>query len=101
MADTFERRSVLRAGLSLGLTTLLDVGRAAAASKSHKQGQITPSKTQVQTRSAPLKEAKTALIPFETAPFPYRGNIPGTDTPFLNVNEAGRRGHRTGSGRVY
>ena len=101
MVNTFERRSILRAGLSLSLATLLDVGGATGAIKSGKQRPITPSKTQVQTRSAPLKEAKTALVPFDTAPFPYHGNMPGTDAPFLNVSEAGRKGHRTGSGRVY
>lgn len=101
MTGTFERRSILRAGFSLGLASFLKVGGAVAASKSGKQRPITPSKTQVQTRSAPLNEAKTALVPFDTAPFPYRGNMPGTSTPFLNVNEAGRKGHRTGSGRVY
>jgi hypothetical protein len=71
------------------------------ARKIARHRQIAPSKTLVRSRSAPLKSARTALVPFQTAPFPYHGMIPGTHTPFLNVDENGRKGHRTGSGRVY
>src|SRR4051812_6485513 len=60
-----------------------------------------PVPQQVQARSAPLKQARTALIPFETAPFPYEGTVAGTDKPFLNVEENGRLGHRTPFGRTY
>ena len=52
-------------------------------------------------RSTGLKHDVTALVPFETAPFPYDGPIAGTDKPFLNVDEAGRRGHMTPYGRLY
>jgi hypothetical protein len=52
-------------------------------------------------RSAPLRQNRTALVPFETAPFPYDGTIAGTDKPFLNVEEDGRRGHKTPFGRLY
>jgi hypothetical protein len=97
----FGRRSVLAAALVLGLACLLRTGNAGAAIKAAKQRPIAPSKTQVQSRSEPLKATKTALVPFDTAPFPYHGTMPGSDAPFLNVVEAGRKGHRTGSGRVY
>lgn len=60
-----------------------------------------PQPHQVQTRSGPLKQARTALIPFQTAPFPFRGNLPGSGNPFLNVSQEGRLGHATGYGRVY
>src|SRR5258708_15436405 len=33
--------------------------------------------------------------------FPYLGNNPHTDEPFLNVSKGGRRGHRSYGGRVY
>ena len=60
-----------------------------------------PQPHQVQTRSAPLKQAKTALIPFQTAPFPFHGNLPGSGGPFLNVAHEGRLGHTTPYGRTY
>ncbi len=43
----------------------------------------------------------TRLIAFDTAPFPYDGTIGRTDRPFYNVEENGRRGHRTPFNRVY
>jgi len=60
-----------------------------------------PAPQQVHARSAPLRRNRTALVPFDTAPFPYDGPIAGTDKPFLNVEEDGRRGHRTPFGRLY
>jgi hypothetical protein len=55
----------------------------------------------VHSRSGPLVRAKSKLVELDTAPFPYPGAVPRTGKPFLNVLENGRRGHRTGSGRVY
>lgn len=60
-----------------------------------------PKPQPVQSRAAPLKQARTALIPFQTAPFPYRGRLPGSEKPFLDVEENGRRGHTTPYGRLY
>jgi hypothetical protein len=45
-------------------------------------------------------EAKTSLVDFETAPFPYHGTMPGSERPFLNAGEAGHRGHVNFRGRV-
>lgn len=72
----------------------------AGASKANAR-EIVPSKTLVQSRSKPTKTDKTSLVHFETAPFPYHGTMPGTNEPFLNVDENGRKGHRTGFGRLY
>jgi len=41
------------------------------------------------------------LIPFEHAPFPYAGDIPGQNKPFLDVIAGGRRGHTSPRGGVY
>jgi hypothetical protein len=60
-----------------------------------------PQPTQVVSRSLPLKQTKTTLVPFQTAPFPYRGAIPASGKPFLDVTENGRRGHSTPFGRLY
>ena len=48
----------------------------------------------------PLKEAKTQLVAFNASAFPYRGTIPGTKTPFLDVKDGKRRGHTTLKGEV-
>jgi hypothetical protein len=50
---------------------------------------------------APLRHTRTKLVEFENGPFPYHGTVPSTGRPFLDVNEDGRRGHRTFSGTVY
>jgi len=55
----------------------------------------------VWSRSPPLAHARTELIKFETAPFPYDGKVPGQDTFFLDIDETGRRGHRSPQGHVY
>jgi hypothetical protein len=48
---------------------------------------------------APLPAAKTALVPFAVSPFPYRGEVPEKDKPFLDVSEGGRRGHYSERGK--
>jgi hypothetical protein len=42
-------------------------------------------------------EAKTSLVDFETAPFPYHGTMPGSDRAFLNSGD----GHANFRGHVY
>lgn len=49
-----------------------------------------PAKPQSAIR--PLKEARRALVPFATAPFPYEGVIPKSEQPFLETFDNGRRG---------
>lgn len=44
---------------------------------------------------------KTWLAEFDTSPFPYDGLIPGTNAEFLNVSSGKRKGHRSGTDRVY
>ncbi|WP_072393474.1 alpha/beta hydrolase [Hyphomicrobium sp. CS1GBMeth3] len=65
------------------------------------QPQAVPKPHEVQSRSAPLAKARTTLVPFQTAPFPYRGTIPTSGKPFLDVEQDGRRGHTTPFGRLY
>ena len=49
----------------------------------------------------PLGAAKSALVPFEISPFPYRGNVPADGKPFLDVENAGRLGHTSPRGGIY
>jgi hypothetical protein len=41
------------------------------------------------------------LVGLKSSAFPYFGNNPRTDLPFLNISNGDRRGHRSYSGRVY
>jgi hypothetical protein len=47
------------------------------------------------------REEQTTLVSLKSSAFPYFGNNPRTDTPFLNVSNGERKGHRSYSGRVY
>ncbi|HLI98597.1 MAG TPA: alpha/beta hydrolase [Bradyrhizobium sp.] len=49
----------------------------------------------------PPREDQTTLISLKSSAFPYSGNNPRTDAPFLNVSDGERHGHRSYSGRVY
>jgi hypothetical protein len=48
----------------------------------------------------PPREDQTTLVSLKSSAFPYFGNNPRTDQPFLNVSNGERRGHRSYSGRV-
>ena len=49
----------------------------------------------------PAREDQTALVGLKSSAFPYLGNNPQTDEPFLNISKGERRGHRSYGGRVY
>ena len=55
---------------------------------------------QCPVRSEPLSRAKTAIVEFETSPFPYDGMVPEKDVPFLDLTVGYRKAHRTPHGRV-
>jgi len=80
-ATSFQFAALVAAALSLH-------GSAAAAPAAKRE-------------LAPLATAKTALVPFEVSPFPYRGEVPPTNQPFLDVSEGERRGHTSARGRIY
>ena len=46
------------------------------------------------------RDAKTVLVDFETAPFPYNGTMPNSEKRFLDRGDAGNRGHTNFRGRV-
>jgi hypothetical protein len=43
----------------------------------------------------------TTLVSLKSSAFPYYGNNPASDAPFLNISKGDRRGHRSYGGRVY
>ena len=49
----------------------------------------------------PAREDLTTLVSLKSSAFPYFGNNPRTDEPFLNISKGERRGHRSYGGRVY
>jgi hypothetical protein len=76
----------------------------------------TPRVAQVQPQRAPYRVASlaptlpyqrlphedlTMLVGLKSSAFPYFGNNPRTELPFLNISNGDRRGHRSYSGRVY
>src|SRR5438876_363637 len=44
---------------------------------------------------------KLDLVEFRSSPFPYRGDNPGLNRPFLDVNSNNRLGHSSVRGGVY
>lgn len=49
----------------------------------------------------PPREEQTTLVALKSSAFPYFGNNPRTEEPFLNISKGERRGHRSYGGRVY
>jgi hypothetical protein len=49
----------------------------------------------------PARADQTTLVSLKSSAFPYLGNNPRTDEPFLNISKGDRRGHRSYGGRVY
>src|SRR6201991_3186045 len=49
----------------------------------------------------PTGEEVTTLVSMKSSAFPYYGNNPASDAPFLNISSGSRKGHRSYSGRVY
>jgi hypothetical protein len=47
------------------------------------------------------REDLTTLVSLKSSAFPYLGNNPRTEEPFLNVSNGERRGHRGMGGRVF
>ena len=97
-----------------GVTALATVGLAGIGLAGH-QGALAssppraetialdtvPIPHQVHARSAPLKQSKSKLVAFDTAPFPYSGAVPRSSKPFLDVTTDGRRGHRSSHGVLW
>ncbi|MCK1717822.1 alpha/beta hydrolase [Bradyrhizobium sp. 141] len=49
----------------------------------------------------PARDDLTTLVSMKSSAFPYFGNNPASDAPFLNISRGDRRGHRSYSGRVF
>jgi hypothetical protein len=69
------------------------------------QAQVAPYRVASLSPTVPYqrftREEQTALVGLKSSAFPYFGNNPRNDEPFLNIIKGDRRGHRSFSGRVY
>ncbi len=72
----------------------------AAHARTTKQAAKKPAAPRPPSGPQPLKEARTQLVAFNASAFPYRGTIPGSNKPFLDVRDGKRRGHTTLRGDV-
>jgi len=73
---------------------------AAAHARTKKQKPAAVRKPAPPVGPQPLKEARTQLVAFNASAFPYRGNVPDTKKPFLDVKNGKRRGHTTVKGDI-
>jgi hypothetical protein len=70
--------------------------QAAPAPAAYRVASLTPTAPY----QRPPREDQTTLVSLKSSAFPYFGNNPRTDQPFLNVSNGERRGHRSYSGRI-
>jgi len=101
----FRRLTAVGALLACAALPLAGIVAAQAQNRGERGGAATPvplpwPKAPESAVPTP-KPGKTKLVEFEMSPFPYEGINPATGRPFINVDETGRRGRMTGSGRVY
>jgi hypothetical protein len=69
-----------------------------AAPASYQVASLEP---QLPYKPSPSRDELTTLVSMKSSAFPYYGNNPASDAPFLNITKGDRRGHRSYSGRVY
>jgi len=92
---------VKRRALLLGALFMPTAARARTTRQVAKKAATpAPAKAAAPIGPQPLKEAKTELVAFNASAFPYRGMIPETNKPFLDVRDGRRRGHTTLRGDV-
>lgn len=48
-----------------------------------------------------IDATQVCFVPFRASAFPYRGDVPGQGTPFLDVTDGNRRGHTSLRGGIY
>jgi len=80
---------------------LMPTAAHARTKRQSKPAPAQPTASKSSPLAPPPREAKTQLVAFDASPFPYRGFIPGTTKPFLDVRDAKRRGHTTLRGDVF
>ena len=108
MGDTFDERfpkPVFRDRFPAPNETFGQLQSSDAPAKRTAQAQPAPYRVASLAPTLPYqrppREDLTTLVSLKSSAFPYLGNNPHTDQPFLNIDKDGRRGHRSYGGRVY
>ena len=108
-SDTFEERFPAApfserfpaAGETLQLKPLPDVGPRQTVQAEPAPYQVASLEPQAPSRRPAARDDLTTLVSMNSSAFPYFGNNPASEEPFLNIAKGDRRGHRSLSGRVY
>ena len=108
MGDSFDERfprPQFKDRFPTASETLRELHPADAPAKRTAQAQPAPYRVASLEPTLPYqrppREDQTTLVSLKSSAFPYLGNNPRTDAPFLDVSKDGRRGHRSYGGRVY
>jgi hypothetical protein len=108
-ADTFEDRFPKPQFADRFPTTkesLPQMSREVALAPQQRTGRAEPVRIAALTPALKLpapteREELTTLVSMKSSAFPYFGNNPRSDEPFLNISKGDRKGHRSYGGRVY
>ena len=108
-ADTFEDRFPKPQFADRFPTTkesLPQMSREVALAPQQRTGRAEPVRIAALTPALKLpapteREELTTLVSMKSSAFPYFGNNPASDAPFLNISKGDRKGHRAYNGRVY
>jgi hypothetical protein len=85
---------------ALPLRQMADFGPKRVTTQSYRVASLEPT-VPYQKPSQPTGEEITTLVSMKSSAFPYFGNNPASDAPFLNMSSGSRKGHRSYSGHVY
>lgn len=85
---------------ALPLRQMTDFGPKRVQTQNYRIASLEPT-VPYQKPPQPTGEEVTALVSMKSSAFPYYGNNPASDAPFLNMSSGSRKGHRSYGGRVY
>ena len=85
---------------ALPLRQMADFGPKRVQTQSYRVASLEPT-VPYKREPQPTGEEVTTLVSMKSSAFPYYGNNPASDAPFLNIASGSRKGHRSYSGHVY
>jgi len=86
---------------TLLLRPLSDFGPKPTAHAEPAPYRVASLEPQVPSQHLAPRDELTTLVSMKSSAFPYFGNNPASEQPFLDIVKGDRRGHRSLSGRVY
>jgi hypothetical protein len=85
---------------ALPLRQMADFGPKHVQTQNYRVASLEPT-VPYKKPQQPTGEEVTTLVSMKSSAFPYYGNNPASDAPFLNTSSGDRKGHRSYSGHVY